>query len=115
VRGFVLAGPTPDDDGDPTITGQVLSIHVDPGAAGRGIGARLMAQAEGSLRAEGYAAATLWVVAENRRARRFYERLGWHVDGARRREVLAIEGEEGDEVEVVRYRLDLDPDVVRQT
>jgi ribosomal protein S18 acetylase RimI-like enzyme len=107
VCGFVYLGPSPDPDEDPDTTGQVLSIHVDPRMAGRGIGSRLMARAVASLRAAGYAAATLWVVAENRRARRFYEGLGWRVDGARRRELLALEMEEGDEVEVVRYRLDL--------
>jgi ribosomal protein S18 acetylase RimI-like enzyme len=115
VRGFVYVGPTRDADDDPNITGQVLSIHVEPEFAGRGIGGRLMAGAMGSLRAAGYAAVTLWVVAENRRARRFYESLGWKVDGARRRELLAVEGEEGDDVEVVRYRLDLGPDAVRGT
>jgi ribosomal protein S18 acetylase RimI-like enzyme len=112
VCGFVYVGPSPDPDDDPDITGQVLSIHVDPKLAGRGIGSRLMARAVASLRAAGYAAATLWVVAENRRARRFYEGLGWRVDGARRRELLALEVGEGDEVEVVRYRLDLGSNLV---
>lgn len=110
VCGFVHLGPTPDPDDDPRITGQILSIHVEPELTGQGIGARLMAEAVASLRDVGHRAATLWVVAENSRARAFYERLGWREDGATRREVLAIEGEEGDEVTVVRYRLDLGPD-----
>jgi ribosomal protein S18 acetylase RimI-like enzyme len=115
VRGFVYLGPTPDVDDDPNKTAQVLSIHVEPEFAGRGVGRRIMARAVVSLRADGYTAATLWVVAENLRSRRFYERLGWYVDGARRRELLAVEGEEGDDVEVVRYRLDLGSDAVGET
>lgn len=110
VRGFAHVGPTPDPDHDRNVTGHVFSIHVEPAFTGRGLGRRLLSRAVGSLRTNGYTAATLWVVAENRRTRRFYERLGWHVDGARRRELLAVEGEEGDDVEVVRYRLDLGPD-----
>jgi ribosomal protein S18 acetylase RimI-like enzyme len=115
VRGFVYAGPTTDVDDDPSVTAQVFSIHVEPEFAGRGVGRGLMARAVASFRASGYTAATLWVVAENRRARRFYERLGWRVDGATRRELLAVEGEEGDDVEVVRYRLDLGPRAVGRT
>jgi GntR family transcriptional regulator len=115
VRGFVYAGPTTDVDDDPSVTAQVFSIHVEPEFAGRGVGRGLMARAVASLRAAGYTAATLWVVAENRRARRFYERLGWRVDGATRRELLAVEGEEGDDVEVVRYRLDLGPEAAGRT
>ena len=33
-----------------------------------------------------YAEATLWVLEDNPRARRFYERAGWHPDGARKAE-----------------------------
>ncbi len=29
-----------------------------------------------------YTHATLWVLEDNRRARRFYEAAGWHADGA---------------------------------
>ncbi|MGH8873666.1 MAG: GNAT family N-acetyltransferase [Acidimicrobiia bacterium] len=109
VCGFVHVGPSPDSDDDPGTTGQILSIHVEPEVTGGGIGSRLMARAMASLHAAGYTAATLWVVAENRRAGAFYERLGWRLDGARRREMLAVEGEEGDVVTVVRYRFDLRP------
>ncbi len=51
-----------------------------------------------SLRELGYAEAILWVATENRRARRFYEREGWHFDGASKVEVM-----EGVEVSEVRY------------
>jgi RimJ/RimL family protein N-acetyltransferase len=34
------------------------------------------------VRAEGYPRITLWVLAENARARRFYERCGFRLSGA---------------------------------
>jgi ribosomal protein S18 acetylase RimI-like enzyme len=103
VCGFVHLGLDPDRRG----TGQVLSIHVDPGCTGHGIGARLMASAVAALRTAGNRSASLWVVANNERARAFYERLGWRPEGTRRREVLALDAEDGDEVETVRYQVDL--------
>lgn len=43
--------------------------------------------------------ATLWVLEANARARRFYERKGWAVDGAAREEEVG-----GRRVTEVRYR-----------
>lgn len=107
VVGFVHLGRSPDDDADAT-TGHVYSVHVDPDLTGRGIGRQLVAAATTALASDGHRAATLWVLAENERARRFYERLGWQSDGSVRTEILSVGGEEGDEVEVVRLRLDLE-------
>ncbi len=108
VTGFVYFGPSPDRDLDPHLTGQIHSIHVDPAVTRQGRGGILMAAAVEALVAAGFSVATLWVVADNQAARGFYERLGWQPDGARRREMLAVEGEEGDVVEVVRYRHSLE-------
>lgn len=106
--GFVHLGPTPDPDDDPGTVGQILSIHVEPDLVERGIGGRLMGRAVAALLERGFGEATLWVVAGNHRARVFYESRGWRSDGGIRREVLGVEGEEGDEVTVVRYRRTLD-------
>src|SRR5437879_151675 len=38
VAGFVSSAATQDLDGDPTSTGEVRAIYVDPSAYGRGIG-----------------------------------------------------------------------------
>ncbi len=70
----------------------------EPEVWGQGIGSDLLAVCVESLRELGYAEAVLWVATENRRARRFYEREGWHSDGASKVEVL-----EGVEVSEVRY------------
>jgi ribosomal protein S18 acetylase RimI-like enzyme len=45
----------------------------------------LIAQAEEQLRTA-YAEITLWVLEDNPRARQFYERAGWSVDGGRKAE-----------------------------
>ena len=107
VVGFVHLGQSPDDDADGT-TGHIYSVHVDPDLTGRGIGGQLVAAATTALGSDGYRAATLWVLAGNERARRFYQRLGWQGDGSVRTEILSVGSEEGDEVEVVRLRLDLE-------
>jgi RimJ/RimL family protein N-acetyltransferase len=45
---------------------------------------------------------TLWVLRDNERARRFYERAGWSFDGTEKEDVVA-----GATVTEVRYRRDL--------
>jgi ribosomal protein S18 acetylase RimI-like enzyme len=57
---------------------ELSSMHVRPGLMGRGIGALLMDAAMTFIRDAGYREARLGVVAANERARRFYERFGWH-------------------------------------
>ncbi len=103
VVGFVHLGPSPDADHDPQSTGHIFSIHVDPDVVGTGVGRGLMDAAMRRLRADGFVLATLWVVVDNQRARRFYAKLGWRPDGVSRREPLALEGDGGVEVEVHRF------------
>lgn len=107
IDGFVFVGPSGDEDHQDDGISQVFSIHVDPSRWGGGIGQRLLDHALGFLQSSGFKEATLWVVAGNNRARHFYEGLGWHLDGMQRKETLAVEGPDGDEVDVVRYRLEL--------
>ncbi len=57
--------------------GHVARLYVDPDRWGRGIGTVLYETAIADLRASGFCAATLWVLEDNHRARRWYERLGW--------------------------------------
>ena len=104
VRGFLHLGPSPDADDDPATTGHVFSFHVEPDLARRGIGRALMDEAVRRFHAAGDTVATLWVVSGNHGSRRFYQQVGWQPDGAVRREPLALDTEDGVEVEVVRYR-----------
>lgn len=103
VVGFVRFGPSPDDER----IGHIFSIHVAPKTTGLGIGGRLMKRAVDSLEDAGFTTATLWVVSDNTGARSFYERLGWRDGQETRREELAMGGEEGDVVDVVRYEVEL--------
>jgi GNAT superfamily N-acetyltransferase len=77
IVGFASIGPSRDEQG----LGELYALYVEPSAWSQGAGRTLMARAEEEL-AETYAAAALWVLTANTRARRFYERAGWQLDGA---------------------------------
>ena len=97
--GFVSVGPSRDEHG----VGELYAIYVDPDEWSRGAGRALIVRAEERL-AEEYAEATLWVLEDNPRARRFYESAGWHPDGGRQTvERLGVSPPE------VRYRKRLHP------
>jgi len=101
--GFIHIGPSPDTDADDW-TGHIYSVHVDPLLTGGSIGSRLVARAMAVLAKEGFHTATLWAISDNERARRFYDRLGWLPEGVLRKEKLSVGPEEGDVVEVSRFR-----------
>jgi GNAT superfamily N-acetyltransferase len=86
VIGFASFGPyRPQGDHDaydPT-SGELYAIYVDPDRWRRGAGRALMAAARQALAAAGYPEYRLWVLEENHRARRFYERAGMAPDGDR--------------------------------
>jgi ribosomal protein S18 acetylase RimI-like enzyme len=73
IIGFVSVGESRDQAG----VGEVFAIYVLPHAWGTGLGTALIERGEDELRARGFTAATLNVLADNPRARRFYERQGW--------------------------------------
>jgi ribosomal protein S18 acetylase RimI-like enzyme len=77
--GFVSFGPGREDPR----TGQVYAIYVAPEHWRRGTGRELFTAARTALAGDGYTAVRLWVLEENDRARRFYERMGLAPDGAR--------------------------------
>ena len=64
--------------------GELYAIYVEPEAWGSAAGTALMQAGIDELRARGCRDAILWVLEDNPRARRFYEREGWRLDGARR-------------------------------
>lgn len=99
VVGWAGAGPSRDSDVDITVTGEIYAIYADPAVWSTGVGAALMAAALDHLRTAGFGAATLWVLERNDRARRFYERWGFHTDGGR--QIIEV----GPGVPEVRYLL----------
>ncbi len=103
VAGFIGSGPARDPD-VAAPAAEVYALYVRPGYWRLGIGTRLMEQFVSHWRERGTTTLVLWVFEGNDRARRFYEALGWQLDGARQElelsRVSAIE---------VRYRRRLDP------
>ena len=97
IRGFVNVGKSRDHPG----MGELFSIYVLPRAWGSGLGTALIERGEEELRSRGFTSATLNVLADNPRARRFYERQGW-VAGETFQDTLL-----GHEVELARYRTEL--------
>jgi ribosomal protein S18 acetylase RimI-like enzyme len=61
------------------LTGALWAVRVFPWLRNQGIGAHLIAAAEQVLRERGFTGVELGVEKENPNARRFYERLGYHV------------------------------------
>ena len=94
VVGFASVGPSRDEGA----IGELYAIYVDPDAWSTGAGLALILRAEERLAAE-YTEATLWVLEDNPRARRFYEAGGWRRDGARK-----VEDRWGVSAPEVRYR-----------
>jgi GNAT superfamily N-acetyltransferase len=72
-RGFALVGHS-----------WLYRLFVREAAWGTGVAAELHRAALDTLRSHGAESASLWCLAENARARRFYERRGWRLNGNER-------------------------------
>lgn len=79
VAGWVALGPCR-DAGAPATRGEVWAIYVDPARWGLGAGRLLWQHARERLRAQGCTEASLWVLAANQRAIRFYAAQGFVPD-----------------------------------
>ena len=66
-------------------TAEVGWLYVSPDRISEGVGSGLLAQAISRAADQGFVEATLWVYADNERARRFYENAGWQLDGSEQR------------------------------
>jgi ribosomal protein S18 acetylase RimI-like enzyme len=95
VVGFVWIG----DSREAPDEGELFAIYVLPEAWGSAAGRELMAAGRDALQAA-YPTSILWVLEDNPRARRFYEREGWTLDGGRKEDEVL-----GSVVAEVRYRL----------
>ncbi|MEW2502082.1 GNAT family N-acetyltransferase [Amycolatopsis sp. NPDC047767] len=99
IAGFAATGPSRDDDATPD-TGELAAIYLLPECWSQGFGRALHARALTALAGD-FPTATLWVLAGNTRARTFYERTGWTLDGRTKVESLANGTVT---IEEVRYR-----------
>lgn len=93
--GLASAGPVRSESAG---VGELFSLYVRPRAIGTGAGRLLLSYVTAQLKMMLYGSAVLWVLEENQRARRFYERAGWALTGAPRQEPIARTT-----VSVVRY------------
>jgi GNAT superfamily N-acetyltransferase len=85
-------------DEDGAGRGELYAIYVDPQRWGDGTGVALEEAARAHLRDEHFTEATLWTLSANTRARRFYEKRGWRLDGSTKELMGAT---------CVRYRTEL--------
>jgi GNAT superfamily N-acetyltransferase len=60
---------------------ELSAVHVRPDRRSAGVGKQLLDESLTRLRAAGHKEAELWVLVDNVRARRFYEREGWTCSG----------------------------------
>ena len=96
VVGFVTVGPSRDEDarrGDR----EIFSIYLDPGTWGHGVARDLMRTVIAEIGDK--TTVTLWVLADNERARHFYRRHGFQADGVERYDDIG-----GASLLEVRYR-----------
>ncbi len=76
------AGPHPlTQAGRAGLVGELYALYVTPDWWSAGAGRALMGRVLASLETDGCRRAVLWVLADNARARRFYERAGFAPDG----------------------------------
>ncbi len=83
VVGFASTMPSPDEDSDPAVDGQIEEFVIDPAAQQRGHGSRLLNACADTLRSDGFRRSYCWV-GENDVLIRFLADAGWAPDGAER-------------------------------
>ncbi|WP_369274361.1 N-acetyltransferase family protein [Streptomyces sp. R11] len=99
IVGWACHGPYRDGEVR-TDDAELYAIYVDPGQYGTGIGKSLLQESVRLCTAAGHARMLLWVLKDNVRARRFYERGGFRADGAE--EPFEVDGVGVPEVRYVR-------------
>lgn len=100
VVGWIAVSPSRDEDADPGKTGEVQAVYVLAEHWGTGVGRALWLRGLEHLASQGLETATLWVLAGNRRAVRFYQNAGWIAQA----ESSRILNRGGRELEEIRYQ-----------
>ncbi len=95
VVGFACAGASRDAEGE----GEVYAIYVLEEYQRRGVGYALMREALALI--EGCRVVCVWVLKDNHKAIRFYERVGFRPDGTEQEITL------GTPVKVIRMTLEM--------
>ncbi|MFE0631485.1 GNAT family N-acetyltransferase [Streptomyces sp. NPDC058864] len=101
VTGWAALGPYRGEPDDAEV-GELYAIYVRPDRTGRGAGRALMDAVRARATERGFRSLRLWVLADNARALRFYERSGLVPDGTDQ-----IEMYDGLPLKELRYATDL--------
>ncbi|WP_260460296.1 GNAT family N-acetyltransferase [Streptomyces sp. WAC04114] len=99
IVGWACHGPYRDGEVG-TEDAELYAVYVHPDQMGRGVGRALLAESVARCAAAGHGRLLLWVLKENDRARRFYERAGFRADGAE--EPFEVDGVDVPEVRYSR-------------
>jgi RimJ/RimL family protein N-acetyltransferase len=81
VVGHLTICPASDEDLDSELTGEIGGIYLLPAWWRQGIGSEVFRRTEEIFRGRGCVRVVLWVFKDNQRARRFYEAMGFTVEG----------------------------------
>jgi ribosomal protein S18 acetylase RimI-like enzyme len=87
IVGFVATGPP---DAEDETRRELYAIYVLPHMWGSAAASELMRAALQAARGRGEPSMVLWVLDDNPRARRFYEREGWIAEGPGETEYLGV-------------------------
>ncbi|THA50325.1 GNAT family N-acetyltransferase [Streptomyces sp. A1136] len=79
--GWISCGPYRGPASAGRRTGEIYAFYVRPDLIGRGFGRALLGEVHARLGEQGFRGVALWVLGDNRQARRFYERAGYRHDG----------------------------------
>ncbi len=99
VLRWVSAGSSRDAAADENIIGELYGIYLDPPFYRMGYGTKLWHEAKQHLLRDGFNEITLWVLDENVRTRRFYEKIGFSLVKNAEKKLVWVDG-----VKEVRYR-----------
>jgi GNAT superfamily N-acetyltransferase len=100
LLGFAASGPTRDRDAPSAEVWELYALHIAPDCRRGGLGSRLFIATVDLARRARRSTLTLWVVASNMSARRFYEKHGMAADGGTQVHQIGPD----DRLNEVRYR-----------
>ncbi len=101
IKGFASTGKSMDRDAS-ALTAEIFTIYLEPEYTNSGLGKRLLQTVIDDLRKAAYKDCTVWVLADNEDARRFYEKAGFQNEYNEK--IIVMNGEEFQEI---RYRITL--------
>ncbi len=80
IIGILSINPPRDQDLPATVY-ELTGLYLDPDFIGKGLGQKTMDWVKKEIIARGYRTISLWVLAQNSRAKTFYEKNGFQPDG----------------------------------